>query len=367
VAVVGPGAAAQVARHCHSPARETLDSCPPDRFCFARWRLAGLDALEEVVLHVESPEYVEIHCHGGDASVEAILEQLAAEGCEQTGWQGWLRRQSRSEIHYEAACALLEATTERTARVLLDQLHGALEAEVRAIGQLLDKADDCRALDRLRRLLTTQSVGLHLNSPWMVAFAGRPNVGKSCLINDLVGYQRAIVYGQPGTTRDVLTVTTAFEGWPVELADTAGLGASADPIEQAGIQRALETMKAADCVVLVSDRSVGWTPSDEVLWSRFPGAILVHNKCDLPAGASGESPAGMHVSALTRQGVAALAETIARRLVPHAPDPVQGVLFSRRQVEWAERAAEALEEGRQALAQKALLSLVSDPGELGNE
>jgi tRNA modification GTPase len=88
-----------------------------------------------------------------------------------------------------------------------------------------------------------------------VVIAGPPNVGKSSLINALLGYQRAIVFDQPGTTRDVLTATTAIDGWPVELADTAGIREGDDAIETEGVARALAEIRAADLVVEVWDAS----------------------------------------------------------------------------------------------------------------
>src|SRR6185503_7750192 len=109
------------------------------------------------------------------------------------------------------------------------------------------------------RLLALAEVGLHLTTPWRVVFAGPPNVGKSSLVNALLGYPRAIVYDQPGTTRDVLTASTAFDGWPFELRDTAGLrdGISLDSVEVEGVARARAQIATADLVVFVHDRSAG--------------------------------------------------------------------------------------------------------------
>src|SRR5205814_9029049 len=140
---------------------------------------------------------------------------------------------------------LARAPTLRAAEVLVEQQLGALEGEVtRALARLPD--DPAGASDVVDALVRRAVVGLRLVSGWTVALAGRPNVGKSRLLNALAGYRRAIVDPSPGTTRDVVTVRTALDGWPVELADTAGLRAPGDPLEAAGIALARARQRDAD-------------------------------------------------------------------------------------------------------------------------
>ena len=122
----------------------------------------------------------------------------------------------------------------------------------------------------IERLLERERIGSRLISGWKVALAGRPNVGKSRLLNALAGYTRAIVDPMPGTTRDLVTVRTSMDGWPVELADTAGLRASADTIEAEGIRRARAYQAEADLRVLVLDRSEPLTKEDRDLIERSP-------------------------------------------------------------------------------------------------
>ena len=114
-----------------------------------------------------------------------------------------------------------------------------------------------------------------------MVLAGRPNVGKSSLMNALAGHGRSIVHHAPGTTRDAVTLTTAIDGWPVELCDTAGLRPAGDALESAGIERAQERLARADLVVLVCDQSMPWSAEDQALLDQWPEAVLVHNKCDL--------------------------------------------------------------------------------------
>jgi tRNA modification GTPase len=105
---------------------------------------------------------------------------------------------------------------------------------------------------QLDALLRWSEFGRHLTQPWQVVLTGVPNVGKSSLINRLLGYSRSIVYAEPGTTRDVVTAATAFDGWPVELSDTAGLRDAAGEIEAAGVERARRHLATADLAIVFS-------------------------------------------------------------------------------------------------------------------
>jgi tRNA modification GTPase len=206
-------------------------------------------------------------------------------------------------------------------------------------------------------LLARATVGLHLTTPFRVVLAGRPNVGKSSLINALVGYERAIVFDQPGTTRDVVTAATAIDGWPVELADTAGLGESRDAIELAGMELARGRLAAADAIVLVFDKSLAWSAEDDALAAAWPDALIVHNKCDLPLARGPERPAGIDTSTVTRLGIDRLLERVASTLVPVAPPPGAAMPFTREQVDRLRAALEATHRGNASSAMEALRRL----------
>jgi tRNA modification GTPase len=227
---------------------------------------------------------------------------------------------------------------------LLDQLQGALRRELAEIAHIAAvNAEEAR--NRLQALLDRSRLGLHLTTAWRIVLAGRPNVGKSSLINALLGYTRAIVFEQPGTTRDVVTATGAIDGWPVEFSDTAGLRDASDALEAAGIERARDRMAAADLLLLVFDRSQPWTGEDAALLARWPQAIVVYNKSDLPAAEGSDCPRGIVVSALTRQGMDELLDGIARQLVPAPPAPGSAVPFTQRQVQLLRDACRLLERG----------------------
>jgi tRNA modification GTPase len=199
---------------------------------------------------------------------------------------------------------------------------------------------------------------LHLLNPWSVVLAGRPNVGKSSLINALLGYERAIVFDTPGTTRDIVTATTACEGWPISLSDTAGWRDAAGELESQGIAAAKAAARQADLVLLVVDGSQPWTVAEEALCAACPQALLVGNKADLPAQATAIHPPGIQVSAKTGAGIAELLASIARRLVPQAPPSGVAVPFTEVQAQAIFAARIAVEQDDLATAQQELRQLL---------
>lgn len=367
--VEGPGAVEAVAALVRTAGGRPWSGAPADRPVFGRF---GPEPAEEVVVRRRADGPVELHCHGGVAAVEMVRRALVARGCRETDWRQWLRHGCKDLIAAEARIALADARTERAAAVLLDQFLGALRREITGIVQAVECADREAALTRLGDLLARAPVGCHLAEPWQVVLAGRPNVGKSSLVNALLGFSRAIVHHEPGTTRDVVTALTALDGWPVQLADTAGLREGRGPVEQAGVALAREQLAAADLAVLVFDLSRPWSEEDAALRASAPGALVVHNKCDLLPSRTGlpaclspsfplspdHRPPGLSVSALTGEGVGELAGRIARRLVPAPPSPGTAVPFAPAHVEAIRSALAALERGDQDRVVAALRRIV---------
>ena len=189
----------------------------------------------------------------------------------------------------EALEDLAFAPTVLTAEILLDQVHGALRAEIARLAVLVLQ-EPAVARARLDAIIARGVYGLRLVSGWKVVIAGRPNVGKSRMLNALCGFPRAIVDGAPGTTRDVVVFQTALGGWPTLLADTAGLRGTDDAIENLGIERAQRELEAADLVLLVLDRSESLRSIDRQLIATISDALVVANKSDLePAWRDGET------------------------------------------------------------------------------
>ncbi|HJZ54434.1 MAG TPA: GTPase, partial [Gemmataceae bacterium] len=246
---------------------------------------------------------------------------------------------------------LAAAPTLRTASILLDQLQGAFERAVRTILAHLESGHPEGAANPLAELARFAPVGRQLVEPWKVVIAGPPNVGKSSLVNALAGYQRSVVSEVAGTTRDVVTVPVAFDGWPVELADTAGLRDAAG-LEAEGVERAKRFLAEADLVVWVSDsddweRSYPDPETAAAVTLPMNRWVLVRNKSDLGVEVPQDcTPKPLYVSALTGDGVPALASWIAYRLVPNPPPPGAAVPFTPQLAELVEAAHAALSAGR---------------------
>ncbi len=338
IAVDGPGAEQLVLRFFQPVGASSL---PLGRIRFGRW---GGCRGEELVVCQRQLDRVEIHCHGGRIASAAIVNDLVREGAELVEWNEWLDLQLPSRVQAEAHQALTRATTLRTASCLLDQYRGALTNAVRLIVELLEKGDRAKAVQAARGLRHTANVGLHLTSPWRIVIVGPPNVGKSSLMNALVGYDRAIVHAQAGTTRDILSASIAIDGWPFELVDTAGLREAADPIEQEGNRRAIAASEHADLVLRIVDaisRSSDSMPPETRTLGTLPTTMTLVNKCDLlsesdrheldPGG--NRSRFDAYVSALTAEGLPQLMGQIVARLVPTPPAAGDAILFTQRQVQ----------------------------------
>ena len=357
--VSGPGAASLLAPLLRLKQGRSLDALPAGRIALGQW--LGTHP-EEVVVTRRNADEVIIHCHGGHVPISAILTDLAAAGGQVVPWRQWLAESGgtgalRDSIVAEATVALAQARTERCAAILLDQFHGALSSELQELLTALRSGEVREVIGRLAILQARAPLGLHLDSPWQVVICGAPNVGKSSLINALVGYGRAIVSPQPGTTRDVVSAATAVEGWPVELSDTAGIRVADDPLEAAGIAAAAERLAAADLRLLVFDRSAAFGASEQALAAAWPDAMMVHSKCDLAAHPN-PRPAGVEVSALGGDSVENLLTAVSARLVPNAPPAGSPVPFRPRHVATIAAAAEALSKNDVPTAIENLAALI---------
>jgi tRNA modification GTPase len=324
--VAGP-LAWEVVRGLFSPrSGKPLPEAPqPGRWWLGR---AGDDLADDAVLAVRRGEpipLVELHVHGGREVSRYLADLLVERGLRLVSWDDFLRRDEADPLRGAAAVALAQATTTRTAGILLDQYHGALRRELDRARAALAGGDAAAARGLLAELAGRADVGRHLTAPFRVVVAGAPNVGKSSLVNALTGYQRSVVSPQPGTTRDVVTTALAIDGWPVELADTAGLRAGGESLEEAGIEQARLAATAADLVLWLVDASA------EPAWpaANSPHLHVIVNKIDLPAAwdltRAGGAP---RVSAATGEGLGELVAALGRWLVPEAPPPGAAVPFT---------------------------------------
>jgi tRNA modification GTPase len=359
LAVHGPDAW-RLCRELFSPFRGELPEEPetvePNRFFLGR---LGEEMQDEAILSLRRAApvpSVELHCHGGREVLAVLVEAFRRRGAREIGWSEWQRRAIASPVRAAAAVALAHAPTPRTAAILLDQFHGAFERAIDLVRADLEKGDLDRARIGLEGLLHNASLGLHLTHPWRVAAVGAPNVGKSSLVNALAGFRRCVVSETPGTTRDVVTTLLALDGWPVELADTAGLREAGESLEEAGMRLARETAAKSDLCLWVVDAST------EAAWPEGLGGqvLLVVNKTDLPAAWDlAQKPEALRVSARTGEGLPELCAEIARRLVPQASDEGAAVPFTREWCDSLEVARRACLAGNSSEARQALDRVVN--------
>ena len=302
-------------------------------------------------------DMVELHVHGGRAVVAGVLEALASFGLRLAEPGEFTRRAfGNGKIDLteaEGLADLINAETSFQRRQALAQHCGALRghyehwrtALLRAMAYVeasLDFSDEGdiaasafneaipevkRLVSELDRALADGRRGEIVREGIQVAIVGAPNVGKSSLLNALAGREAAIVFHEPGTTRDVIEVALDLDGFPFVLRDTAGLRDTESPVEQEGIRRALASAKDADVVVLMYDASgprptgggttafflLGGEGQYEGLASKTTKAITVINKIDVAQPDLSRWPQEtLLVSVKTGQGLDALKTALAR-------------------------------------------------------
>ncbi len=302
--------------------------------------IEGQASGESIVVCRTDEHQVEIHCHGGRLASEIILRTLISYGAIEQSTDP-LGHTSEDMIFVEAREDLVQTTTLRTTSILLDQMRGALQREFDIIHAALYAGDFSDALTRLKQLEERANVGRHLIEPWQVVLAGPPNSGKSSLFNLLLGYSRAIVHEQAGTTRDLLSEQSSFDGWPIELIDGAGIRKANDGIEATGVERTLHRIASADCVLLLVDRTTGWTETHADILRHCVGkvvlvvtksdlgqaSLITNSDCllDIPTNVSDSIATRVETSSVTGAGLKELIDAVVSSLVPmvlKAGDPI---------------------------------------------
>jgi len=347
------------------------------RLAYGHFSDAGGRPLDEIILYRAAETVFEVNCHGGPAAVEAVCRRLADFGMEQVDPDRLLALEGAGPIARDAERMLREARTPLAGHILLDQRNGALARAVEKILKDLAAGRPAEAGKKLDALLERwHSCGRLLASPPRVAVAGPPNVGKSTLVNRLVGAERVITSATPGTTRDYVEADAAIEGLPVVLVDTAGLRESGEPIEREGVARARRQVAGAAVVVYLLDVAEGVRPEDaaalEALGAR---AVAAWNKADLlengdgsrfhknrifeaPRPFTGETTPVPVFSALHGDGMDALGRAILARLGWRPPAASgEAVPFTPVQAAALQAARDALATGDSATAKERLESL----------
>ena len=259
---------------------------------------------EALLLLMRSPRsftretVVEFHCHGGLIAVQRVLELVLAAGARRALPGEFSQRaflNGRLDLtRAEAIGELVTARSRRAAQLAMAGLDGGLQRRLGALRERLldqlaelearvDFEEDLPPLDgdavaaelaavrgELEQLVAEARQGELLREGLRVAIVGRPNVGKSSLLNLLSQRQKAIVTDLPGTTRDLLESELVLDGVPLTLLDTAGIRPTTDRVEALGIERARQALAAADVVLLLFDLAAGWTPEDQALLELVP-------------------------------------------------------------------------------------------------
>jgi tRNA modification GTPase len=340
----------------------------------------GAAKLDDVLLTVfraprsyTGEDVVELSCHGGVLVARRIYELLLRRGARAAEPGEFTQRaflHGKLDLtQAEAVMDLISAQTDLALRAANEQLEGRLGARLRDLraallevlahveafidfpdedidpetgGALLARLE--AVWDETGRLLATAAQGRVLREGVRTVISGAPNVGKSSLLNRLLGYERAIVHERAGTTRDVLEEVINLRGLPIRLIDTAGLRDAADEIERAGIARARRELARADLVLHVEDASTA--PS----CLAKQAALLVLNKCDLAEHPAWQGVEAVRISCATGQGLEELAAAIERRVLGGAAHPDWTIAINARHQACLERARTFLEAARRAFA-----------------
>jgi tRNA modification GTPase len=257
-------------------------------------------------------DVLEINCHGSPLILQAVLSQLVQLGCRLAQPGEFSQRaflNGRIDLSQaEALATLVAARSEKTCAIGLAHLKGALRAEIESLRLLLiealalteasiDFTEDIPApeasgilpqidilADRLGSLLDSYRMAKVYTEGLNVVIAGKPNVGKSSLLNTLTGKKRAIVTDIPGTTRDLITGTINIRGIPVNIMDTAGIRKPHNIIEKEGIDLVWENLSTADLIIILLDGSKPLTKEDTEIFAGIPtkNYLVAINKMDLP-------------------------------------------------------------------------------------
>ena len=294
-------------------------------------------------------DMMELNVHGGMQTVQRVLGTLSTLGFRPAECGEFTKRaflNGKMDLSAaEAVMDVINADAEQSLKSALAQLQGSVKREIVSVEELLldalsgidaaiDYPDEAEAdtLEALPESLTSAIArvdamirkarrGRVLRDGLQVAIVGRPNVGKSSLMNAMLGSDRAIVTAIAGTTRDIIDEKISMDGVPVRLMDTAGIRETSDEAEQIGVDRAKNAILGADVVCLVLDASMPLMDEDRALLQQTSShtRIVVRNKSDLPqvCAYAGE---GIAVSAKTGEGLRELQDQILALAAPERAD-----------------------------------------------
>ncbi|WP_314261704.1 tRNA uridine-5-carboxymethylaminomethyl(34) synthesis GTPase MnmE [Cardiobacterium hominis] len=319
----------------------------PRRATLAHIRDARGDTLDQaLLLYYPAPhsytgeDTLEIQGHGGIAVTQAVLAAVLDAGARLAEPGEYTRRAYLNNkidlAQAEAIADLINARSQAAVKAANRSLQGDFSRQIETLAADLlalriyieaaldfpeEEIDFLREGDiavrlqgwgeRLRTLLAQSTQGRLMNDGINLVIAGKPNAGKSSLLNALVGEERAIVTAQAGTTRDIVRETILIHGMPVNILDTAGLREAEDLVEQEGIRRTRHALSQADLILLLRDGSALDDAADDELPANIP-QLLAYNKADqTPPAVQAQHADGLWISAKTGAGIDALRDAIA--------------------------------------------------------
>ena len=305
------------------------------------------ERLDEVLLTVmlaprtfTREDTVEISCHGGSVATRAVLNAVIGAGAYPAEPGEFTKRafiNGRIDLSQaEAVIDVINAKNELSRRNAVAQLGGTLSREIKSVRDALvhlsaemqviidypdedledvtekDIEDVCRqSAERIERLIRSADGGRIIKDGIKCAIVGKPNVGKSSILNYLAQDERAIVTDIAGTTRDVIEESVSIDGIPLILSDTAGIRETEDRVEKIGVDKSMRYLDAADIVIVVTDAATGLDDEDKAVLdaTKDKKRIVLVNKTDI---AEGNEELGIAVSAATGAGMDRLAAEISR-------------------------------------------------------
>lgn len=369
-----------------SPGGKRLKQVPSHRLLYGHIiNPEDRSVLDEVLVSVmKAPhtytreDVVEINCHGGPVSLRRILELVLSAGARLAQPGEFTRRaflNGRIDLaQAEAVLDVINSLTEESQKAAIEQLRGGLskrlehirqdlieltaiieafidfpEEDIEIVWEREIKGRASKIKQELRQLMEGARYGKILREGLKTAIVGRPNVGKSSLLNALLERDRVIVTEIPGTTRDVIEEYLNIQGLPVRVMDTAGIRETRNMAEQEGVERSLRTMREADLILLVLDGSDDLHRTDMELLERAAPekTILVINKTDLPLRISknilpSDRPA-VSISALKGTGLKELKDEIVRTALKGRTETGTALVTNIRHRGALERALQSME------------------------
>ncbi|MEN3042755.1 MAG: tRNA uridine-5-carboxymethylaminomethyl(34) synthesis GTPase MnmE [Fervidobacterium sp.] len=330
------------------------------------------ELLDEVIfVYFKSPksytgeDMVEIYCHGGVLITDRIINNFIKLGARLAENGEFTKRAFLNGkidlIKAESILQVIEAKSETSLRLALDNLKGKLSLEIESlrtriidilskIEVSIDYSDDIdvpideifRDLSEVKDYLTEKlkhaDRGLHLSTGVTMTIVGKPNVGKSTLLNRLLVEDRAIVTDIPGTTRDVIKGEIKIKGVHFVISDTAGIRQTSDRVEQIGIEKALKEAEKSDIVIFLLDATTGFTENDEYISKIIKNerVLYVWNKVDV-GDKIVELGNNVKISAVTGDGIRELEERIIEMVTPLIRDGELSHITSKRQLEYMKK------------------------------